>query len=328
MNQRISSQDHRERLKAATDQDIVKGIIAAMEAGVMPWRRPWSEPKAVVIGGYGYQASMWPSNLRAPKVPFGFYNGTVPLTRAADRGYRTNLWIEKGVLRDLGAEIVEGDNQPVSVGKYPDLSKPDHAVHRNERHNIYNIDQVRDCEKVLGLSFRDENPPPIEHKDSEQLLGLLKRDLGLKIVPENRAAYSPMLDVLMMPEIGQFHDMARNMGGADDGEAQYWATLWHEVVHWTGHQSRLNRSSHRNWGDATYAFEELVAELGATFLCAYFGIDGDMQHESYLEAWCRILEQDRGASLRRAALSATQAKDFILTEERPPRSGKRSLRLQ
>lgn len=310
-----------------TDEDIVKGIIAAMEAGVMPWRRPWSEPKAIVIGGHGYQASMWPSNLRAPKVPFGIYNGTVLLTRAAEHGYRTNLWIEAGILRSLGAKIVEGDDQPVSVAKYPDLSKPWHAVHRNESHHIFNIDQVRDCENVLGLSFRDQDIPPVKHKSSEKLLALLERDMGLKIVPENRAAYSPVFDVLMMPDIGQFHDMAHNMRGTDDGETHYWATLWHEVVHWTGHQDRLNRHNHRAQGDATYAFEELVAELGATFLCAYFGIDGELQHESYVASWCRMLKQDRGASLRKAALLATQAKDFILTEERPAGSGKRFLRL-
>ena len=325
LNQRDSAQEHRKKPEAATDQDILDYMIKAMERKVIPWRRHWSDPNAIVIGGHGYQAIMWPSNLRTPKVPFGLYNGVILLTRVGVRGYRTNLWLEKGVSKELGAKFVKVDDQPVSFLKYPDLSKPDHAVRRNEPHDILNLDQIVDCEKVLGLSIRDENPPPIEHKDSEQLLGLLKRDLGLNIVPENRAAYSPMMDVLTMPEIGRFHARARDTGRTEDGEAHYWATLWHEVVHWTGHSSRLDRPSHRSWGDATYAFEELVAELGATFPCACFGIDGDEHHESFLEAWCRMLQPDRGASLRKAASFATPAKDFISTKERPAGTGKRSL---
>lgn len=103
-----------------------------------------------------------------------------------------------------------------------------------------------------------------------------------------------------------------------DGEAAYWATLWHEVVHWTGHSSRLNRKQHSSWGDDEYAFEELVAELGAAFLCSHLCIPGDLQHHaSYLKSWCDALEKDlserRGiASLWKASDFATKAKDYVL----------------
>ena len=314
-----------------TDQEILQNMIRRMEEGVFPWRRPWSEPTSgVVVGSNRYNAAtMWPSNLRAPKVPFGVYNGTILLARASERGYRTNLWIEAAVLEELGAKVVESDDRPVSIARYPDLSKP-YGYHQEISRSVFNIDQVQECEKALGLTIweQDEDLPPIQFESSRELLRLLERDLSLQIVLENHAAYSPMLDVVLMPDISQFHAMARRTDNAAEGETHYWATLWHEVVHWTGHSRRLNRPPHLRWGDEAYAFEELVAELGSAFLCAHLGIDGEMQHESYLDAWCRVLKQDSGVSLREASGLATQAKTFILTKEKPPGSGRRLLRLR
>ena len=117
----------------------------------------------------------------------------------------------------------------------------------------------------------------------------------------------------MMPDIDQFD--ASLPGEEQDGAAHYWATLWHEVIHWTGHPSRLNRERHHRWGDQKYAFEELVAELGAAFLCAHLGVDGELQHESYLEVWSKALSQDRARSLWEASAGATKAKEFVLGKE-------------
>lgn len=95
-------------------------------------------------------------------------------------------------------------------------------------------------------------------------------------------------------------------------DEDYWATFWHEVIHWTGHPKRLNRQRHRRWGDETYAFEELIAELGAAFLCTQLGVSGKLQHAAYLESWCKCLEEGGTLALWHASESAAKARDFVL----------------
>ena len=290
-----------------TDEQILRGIIKDMKRGSLPWHRPWSETSAVRIGSVTH-APAWPGNLRAPDTPFGVFNGTKLLTRTAQAGYRTNLWVANEVVRELGARLVEDDGLPTRIDRY---SKSDtrYAPQRRGTRLVYNIDQVEDCERTLGLSFVGprSSGDADRYQPSKELLERLTRDRGLRLVSRKQgAAYSPSLDTVMMPVVGQF--------AAGDGEDHYWATLWHEVVHWTGHQSRLDRERHMEWGDRIYAFEELVAELGAAFLCARLGVEGELQHERYLRSWADKLEADGMESLWDAAALAHAAKDFVLRE--------------
>ncbi|NON50106.1 DNA primase, partial [Klebsiella pneumoniae] len=98
-------------------------------------------------------------------------------------------------------------------------------------------------------------------------------------------------DRIVMPTTSQFNSAA-----------DYWSTLLHELVHATGHSRRLSRegitSSSRKFGDPVYAFEELIAETGSAFLCAELGIYGDVQHESYLASWLKVLRDDKKAFFR------------------------------
>ena len=303
-------------MRPLTDEDILKDIIEQMEKGVLPWRRPWSDSvNQVVIGSLRHAAAKWPSNLRAPKVPFGVFNGMLLLTQAMKRGYRTNLWIARHVVEELDASVVDDDNRPVAIQRYWDEYSPYHRSQSGVR-LVYNIDQIRDCEKTLGLAILERKGPVDKRRyvSSQKLLETLVERHSLTVVHDNRAAYSPSWDVVMMPHVSQFNVDVTNSVLDTDSVAGYWATLWHEVVHWTGHISRLNRERHRRWGDKTYAFEELIAELGAAFLCAHLGIDAELQHESYLDSWCRALKQERAQSLWTASKYATAAKDFILSK--------------
>jgi antirestriction protein ArdC len=93
----------------------------------------------------------------------------------------------------------------------------------------------------------------------------------------------------------------------------YYATLAHEVTHWTRHPSRLNRDfGHKRFGDAGYAMEELVAEIGAAFLCADLGITPETRedHAAYIASWLTVLKQDKRAIFT-AAGKAQQAVDWL-----------------
>ena len=119
----------------------------------------------------------------------------------------------------------------------------------------------------------------------------------------DRAFYSPGHDSIQMPAREAFSTAAG-----------YYSTMLHELVHWTGHSSRLDRDLNTSrFGDDAYAFEELVAELGATFLCAHFGIEQeeDHNHVKYVKHWLDIMRGDAKA-IKDAASLAQKAVDFIL----------------
>ena len=102
-------------MKPVTDEDIIERLAK----GVLPWRRPWSvSTNVVVIGSMEYSATTWPSNLRAPKVPFGMFNGTMLLAQASKRDYRSNLWVTESVVDHLNADLAKGDDRPVAIQRY------------------------------------------------------------------------------------------------------------------------------------------------------------------------------------------------------------------
>ncbi len=299
--------------KAVSDEALLNALIVRLEEGVLPWRRPWADmSERVMVGSVPIPLNSWPSNLRAPKTPFGVIHGTLLMTTALERGYRSNLWVEKNVLDEIEAEVDGDDPFAVKLKPYWNYVSYGPSNPRRDR-LVYNIDQVADCEKSLGLTFcedRNHSQREMCFRESVRLRDKLIKEHKLNIVPgDDRAAYSPSWDTVMMPDIKQFFPRS---SGDKEGEANYWATLWHEVIHWTGHHHRLNRARHVKWGDQIYAFEELVAELGAAFLCAHLGIEGDMQHESYLASWAQGFKSGKIEKLAEAGKLASEAKAFVL----------------
>ncbi len=85
---------------------------------------------------------------------------------------------------------------------------------------------------------------------------------------------------------------------------------FHELTHWTGHKSRLDRDLKNRFGSRDYAAEELVAELGAAFLCAEFGFDGDVRNAGYIATWIELLKADKRAFFT-ACSKASKAADYL-----------------
>lgn len=279
-------------------KQLVKDIIADMKNGILPWVRPWSDSMtSVIIGTMEYSADMWPSNVRAPAVPFGILNGMQLLQAARKKKFRTNLWLTAKVRKELGAEL-GGDREPTDIIAY-----------FSDSNAVYNIEQIRNYEETLGLTIRNAPPvkPELRHKKSEAQLKKLKRKGDLIMTTGGlRAAYIPARDIIQMPTLGQF-----TVKNKDTGEAHYWATLWHEVIHWTGHDKRLRRTLNTNKHSNEYAFEELVAEMGSAFLCARLGVKGDLQHSAYIGSWIKMFASDP-LVLYKAAEQADKARDFVI----------------
>ena len=121
----------------------------------------------------------------------------------------------------------------------------------------------------------------------------------------NRAFYSTFQDKIVLPQKHQFAS-----------EAEYYSVALHELTHWTGHDTRLNRSLENSFGSEAYAFEELVAEIGATFMCNHVGIEAQTMdsHTNYLKSWLKVLKNDNRAIFKAARL-AQKASDFLLKVE-------------
>ena len=122
----------------------------------------------------------------------------------------------------------------------------------------------------------------------------------------NHAFYDSRLDFIGMPQ-----------KAAHDACEAYYSTLLHELTHWTGHLTRLDRSGIADAGSTeleAYAYEELIAEIGSAFLCAEFGVRGEMRHEGYVLSWIEALENDSKAIFTSSA-AAWKARCYLLGED-------------
>ena len=116
---------------------------------------------------------------------------------------------------------------------------------------------------------------------------------------KDRAFYAPSKDIINLPDAEAFTDAG-----------SFYATSLHELGHWTGHETRLNRQLKNSHGSEDYAKEELIAELTAAFLCAELGIDGELQHPEYIGSWIKVLKNDKQAIFT-ASSKAKKAADFL-----------------
>ncbi len=155
-------------------------------------------------------------------------------------------------------------------------------------------------------------PRPSDDVGNPSIQRLDVADKVLEIMPNKPAvihganfqpAYIAHLDQIELPHLSQF-----------ESAAEYYAALFHELVHATGHRKRLHRfDDYDGKQAASYAFEELVAEFGAAFLCAFGGIDNpgtDALQSSYIDGWAKALQNDHRMVVR-AAASAQRAADYV-----------------
>jgi len=128
------------------------------------------------------------------------------------------------------------------------------------------------------------------------------------VIKNGSPCYIPSQDVIQMPLRNSFKDT-----DTSSATSHYYSTLFHELTHWTGNAIRLDRKSHKRFADTTYAFEELIAELGAAFLCNRLGIDTSprIDHAKYLSNWLLALKNDKKLILD-AAKFAQKAVDHVL----------------
>lgn len=239
-------------------------------------------------------------------------------------GYRTPRYLTFKQARDIGGNVRRGRNLPCNaVTNRPYSGCNEHGTRiyflkqlevRDEKaesedavrlvpmlreYTVFNVDQ---CE---GLPNRVYEYPAVRMRYPDcrdQLADDFLRSTGADIREgHGEALYVPSRDFVSLPPFAVFK-----------GAHQFYSTAFHELTHWTGHSSRLDRDLKHRFGSRQYAAEELVAELGAAFLCAEFGFDGNLRHAGYLATWIELLKTDKRA-LFTAASMASQAAEYLRT---------------
>lgn len=278
------------RSKTDVYQTVTNSIIEALERGVKPWVCPWKRNGA---------ASGIPSNFSTGKAYTGM-NIMLLWCSAAKHGFQDPRWLTYHQATEQGAQVRKGETGTTGIF-YKTLEKENDAGEL-ERIPMLKTFTVFNIEQTDGLNLDDEiSPQPVIGFDPLPDVGALFQRTGAKINERGQQAfYQPLTDEIWLPERHLFTDAAN-----------FYATGLHELVHWTGAKSRLDRHKGGKFGSESYAFEELIAELGCAFLMVDLGVSGEVQHESYIASWLKSLKDDK-RYIFQAASAASKAHRFLM----------------
>ena len=291
-------------------QEIVETLIARMEAGDLPWHKPWAN-----LGG------VLPVNATTNREYTGVFNPLILMMSSASFG-GDNRWSGFGQWGKSANPVRKGEHG-VSI-YFPNFScnvcgceAPPWFKSCKNKHDL----TVAGARGVRGFQsctvFNNQQTvkplPTVEVAQVDPSVGYAQaaavvKGCGAKVSHGgNRAFYDKREDSITLPHPGSFKD-----------PALYWATALHEHMHWTGAAARLNREGVAvlggHFGSNVYAFEELVAEMGAAFLCMKLGVKHDTlmdNHAAYLQSWVKGLKDDPKALMKAASL-ASKGMNFIL----------------
>jgi len=270
-------------------QEVTEAIIEELEAGVAPWVKPWE-------GGE-------PLGLPRSAATGRSYSGINVVflwTMMLKRGYTDPRWITFNQAKKKGGSVKKGQKStPVIFWKMVEAKDDEGNVRTNEDGSpkFFSFMRSFNAFSVHQIEGLEDYEPPVDETDLDALIKGTEADIWPSM---GRAAYWPAADHITMPSKESFAD-----------EGAYYATVLHELVHWTGAEHRLDREQGSAFGTPEYAYEELVAELGSAFLCAEFGIEGLLQHPSYIEGWLSLLKGDKKVIFKAAADAAKAAKFIV-----------------
>jgi antirestriction protein ArdC len=273
-------------------EHVTQSILAEIEAGTPPWRKPWT-------GSTG--------GIALPKRHNGEdYRGINVLMlwiMAAKHGYVSSRWMTYKQAQELGGQVKKGEKS-ATVVKYGTFTRETETGGEEEipyarAYRVFNADQI---EGLPEDYYIQPEPPRDLGTESDQELAAFFARTGAQIVTtqEPQAYYSPAEDHIHMPPVETFHSTQG-----------YFATLAHEGIHWTGARKRLDRLKKFSSRE-DYAFEELIAEIGNCMVCAQLGLEPEFaQSAAYVESWAACLKEDKKAIFR-AASEAQKAADYLL----------------
>lgn len=282
---------------------ITHQIITAIEAGVGQVQMPWHRSGASIHR---------PANIASGNAYRGV-NVIALWAAAANGGFDQGLWGTYRQWQERGAQVRKGEKSSLIVF----YKQFDAADDQDKRHDQQEQDSQRRFMAKASHVFNVAQVDGFVIDHPDQALDPVMRDQSAEgfiagtgaIIREGgeRAFYRPSDDTIAMPDRWRF------TGTAESSPTEAWySTLFHELTHWSGAASRLDRQFGERFGDDAYAMEEMVAEIGAAFLCGDLGITAEPRtdHAAYVEHWLRIMKGDRKAIFT-AASAASKAAEYL-----------------
>jgi antirestriction protein ArdC len=286
--------------KADVYTRVTNKILADLEQGVRPWAKPWSGEHA---------AGRMTRPLRGNGQPYRGVNILLLWASAIEQGFTCPIWMTYKQAQELGANVRKGERGSLVVyaNTFTKTEANEQTGEDEEKqipfmkgYTVFNVEQI---EGLPAHFTATPEPAPETTEQRDERLERFFRNTGATIRHGgNRAFFNIAADFVQMPPFPAFVDAE-----------SYYATLGHEMTHWTRHPSRLDRDlGRKKWGDEGYAKEELVAELGAAFLCADLGITPEVRadHAAYIGSWLEALKDDK-RFIFSAAAHAQRALDWL-----------------
>ena len=292
-------------MKQDVYERITAKIVADLEQGVRPWLKPWHAEHAL---------GRITRPLRSNGIPYRGINIVMLWMEAMEKGYSAPVWMTFKQALELGAHVRKGEKGSLVV--YADTitrTETDESGKESEAvipfmkgYTVFNACQIENLPPHYHASLQAPALDPVRRlARAESFIAAT----GAKITyGGTMACYAQEPDHIRMPPFECFRD-----------EESFWATLFHEACHWTKHPTRLDRDfGRKRWGDEGYAMEELVAELGAAFVCADLALTPEVRddHASYIASWLRVLKDDKRAVFA-AASHAQKAADYLGGLQKP-----------
>lgn len=277
-------------------QEITDTIIAELEHGTLPWLKPWRDGLGASID------PQMPRNAVSGRAYSGI-NVFLLWHAATTKAYQSGRWLTFKQAKESGGTVRAGEKGTMII-YFRKLSK---QVRRDDGTaetvsipllRCYWVFNIAQCDGLPDRLTQGKPLPPAAELDSLFRTFVEKTSADIRHGGD-RACYQILADIIQMPVQQAFNDVA-----------SYKATLLHEMTHWTGAASRCNREFGKRFGGDAYAFEELIAEIGAAFLCAHLGVKGELRHAGYIANWLTVLKKDKRAIFT-AASQASKAADYL-----------------
>ena len=244
----------------------------------------------------GHKAGAITRPLRAGGIPYRGVNVLMLWASAMEKGYSCPLWLTYKQAAELGGQVRKGEkgslvvyaNTFTKTGTDEQGAEVETEIPFMKGYTVFNAEQIDGLPAHFYATVPPLNNDIARLEFAERFFASTKATIQHG---GNRAFYSPDRDIVQMPELQTFRDAE-----------SYYATLAHEMTHWTRHSSRLDRDlGRKRFADAGYAMEELVAEIGAAFLCADLGITPETRHDhaAYIASWLQSPEERQARDLHR-----------------------------
>lgn len=278
-------------------QEVTDSIVAMLEQGTAPWQRPWDPASASRAMDLPYNG--------ATGRPYSGGNAMHLMAKGISKGYDDPRWMTYEQAQSKGWQVRRGERS--TAVEFWQFDKKEVGADGKERRvkldrPIQRLYAVFNAKQIDGV-------PPLPPKAREGWEGIQAaeralQNSGAKIAHEGtHAYYSPAEDKITLPPRSAFPD-----------QGSYYGTALHELGHWTGHASRMNRegiTAGHSFGSAGYAREELRAEMASVFLQGELGVPHDTQrHAAYVKNWIEVLSKDKN-EIFRAAKDAGQIADYV-----------------